>query len=365
MIYRRGDRYWVQVWQDGKRHRESVRQATGENSLRAARDLERKRLGELGEGTFVGPDEKRLRLDDLRDLLRSDYAEKERKSWDRAAQAWRHLEAYFMGNPRALAITCDRLHQYVALRKAEGDAPATIRNELTALRRAFMVAVERQRLRRGSVPMFPTLQVHNARDVFYSDAEIAAVRHYLPAALKNLWTVAAWTGWRRNELFRLQWGDVDFMTGVIRLNVNTTKNRAGREVPFDGVPELVAALGAQRAHTREVERRTGQIVPHVFHRSGKPIKRMDVARQQACRRAGALAPDGRPKVLHDLRRTAARALTRANVPQHVAMAILGLKTPAMFRRYSILETTDLKEGLAKVVAFRAAREQRPAQALGQ
>lgn len=356
MIYKRGDRYWVQVWKDGKRYRESVQQATGKNSLAAARDLERKRLGEIGSATFIGPDEKQVRLSDLRELLRSDYEERERKSWNRAAQAWGHLVGYFSGDPRALAVTCDRLHQYVAYRRAEGDAPATIRNELTALRRAFMVAVERQRLRRGSVPMFPALQVRNARDVFYSDAEVEAVRKELPPALRNLWTVAAWTGWRRNELFRLQWSQVDFTTGVIRLNVGSTKNDDGREVPFDGVPELVAALEAQRVSTREVERRTGQIVPWVFHRNGKPIRRMDVARQQACRSAGVIGPDGRPKVLHDLRRTAARALTRANVPQHVAMRILGLKTPSMFRRYSILETADLKEGLARVVALRAGNQ---------
>ncbi len=109
-------------------------------------------------------------------------------------QAWKHLETYFIGDPRALAITTDRLHQYAAHRRDAGAAPATIRNGLTALRRAFRVALERKRLRPGSVPLFPTLKVRNARDVFYTDAEIAAVRAELPPALRNLWTVAAWTG---------------------------------------------------------------------------------------------------------------------------------------------------------------------------
>ena len=51
----------------------------------------------------------------------------------------------------------------------------------------------------------------------------------------------------------------------------------------------------QRDYTRDVERRVGRIVPHVFHRNGKPTKRLDVARQQACRRAGVLGKDGRPR----------------------------------------------------------------------
>jgi integrase len=201
--------------------------------------------------------------------------------------------------------------------------------------------------------LFPALKVRNARDEFYTDAEIAAVRAELPPALQNLWTIAPWTGWRRNELFRLQWSQVDFAAGVIRLNVGTTKNDEGREVPFDTVPELVAAFEAQRAYTRTVERQNGRLVPHVFHRNGKPIKRMDVARQTACRRTGVLGKDGRPKVLHDLRRSAARALTRAGVARHVAMQILGLKTESMWRRYSIIETEDLRDGLAKVLAFRS------------
>lgn len=356
MIYKRGDIYWVQTRHDGRRYRESVPLATGENTLAAARALEKRRLGELEAGTFIGNDEKRVRLADLKDLLEADYLDKGRKSTARMRQAWCHLEAFFIGNPRALSIATDRLHQYVAHRRAEGDAPATIRNELTALRRAYRVAVERQRLRVGSVPVFPSLKVQNARDVFYSDDEIAAVRAELPPALQNLWTVAAWTGWRRNELLGLRWSQVDWAAGEIRLDTGTTKNLQGRTVPFDGIPELVAALEAQRAYTREIERRTGQIVPHVFHRNGKPIRRMDVARQQACRRAGVLGRDGRPKVLHDLRRSAARALTRAAVPRHVAMAVLGLKTESMWRRYSIIETDDLRDGLGRVLALRTRAE---------
>lgn len=362
MIYHRGGRYWVQYWRDGARFRESVLKVTGENTLKAARDLEKKRLGEIEAGTWIGPEERRLRLSDLRELLDANYIEKERKSADRVARAWKHLEAFFPGNPRAVHITTDRLHQYAASRREEGAAAATIRNELTALRRAFRVAVERQRLRVGSVPLFPSLRVRNARDVFYTDTEVEAVRQELPPELRNLWTVAAWTGWRRNELFRLQWAQVDFGAGVVRLNVGTTKNDEGREVPFDGIPELVAAFHAQRDYTRDVERRSGQIVVHVFHRNGKPIKRMDVARQAACRRAGVLGKDGRPKVLHDLRRSAARSLTRAAVPRHVAMRILGLKTESMWRRYSIIETEDLRDGFAKVLAFRNRSQQDARQA---
>ena len=131
-------------------------------------------------------------------------------------------------------------------------------------------------------------------------------------------------------------------------------------MPFDVVPALVEAFHQQRAYTTTIERATGQIVPHVFHRKGKPIKRLDVARQRACERAGVIGKDGRPKTLHDMRRTAIRRLTRAGVPRHVSMKIVGLKSEAVFRRYSIVETEDLRDGFAKVLAFTANLSERRA-----
>lgn len=349
MIRQRAGQWWIDICHDGQRCRESVEKATGKNTQAAAKALEKLRLGEIATGTLVGPEERRLRLSGLRALIDSDYRDQQRKSADRVSRAWKHLTAYWPRDPKVVTITTAALHGYLDHRREEGAAPATIRNELTALRRAFMVAVERQQLRPSTVPRFPRVAVRNARNVFLTDAEVETVRKELPAALKNVWTVAAWTGWRRNELLNLTWDRVDLDAGIVRLDPYTTKNDRGREVPFDVVPELVQAFREQREYTSQMERATGQIIPHVFHRKGKPIKRMDVARQRACERAGVIGPDGRAKLLHDLRRTAARRLTRAGVPHHVTMRILGIKTPAIFRRYSIIETDDVREQFAKVV----------------
>ena len=124
---------------------------------------------------------------------------------------------------------------------------------------------------------------------------------------------------------------------------------------------LVRAFREQRDYTSQMESATGQIIPHVFHRKGKSIKRMDVARQRACQKAGVVAPDGRAKVLHDLRRTATRRLMRAGVPHRITMRILGIKTPAIFRRYSIIETDDVREQFAKVVRLSDRRQTAEAQ----
>ena len=67
--------------------------------------------------------------------------------------------------------------------------------------------------------------------------------------------------------------------------------------------------------------------PLVFHRDGITIRRW----RPACQAAGVPT-----RFLHDCRRTAARNLIRANVPERVAMLLTGHKSRAIFERYNII-----------------------------
>ena len=146
------------------------------------------------------------------------------------------------------------------------------------------------------------------------------------------------------------------------MDMYETKNDEAREVPFDICRDLVRAFNEQRDYTRRVERDTGKIIPYVFHHfGGKPIKHIDGARRKACRAAGALGKDGKAKVLHSTRRTAARRLDRAGVSRDIAMDIMGLKSESVFRRYNIRQNEDKRRGLEKVqtmLDFEAAKKKR-------
>src|SRR5204862_1435223 len=131
---------------------------------------------------------------------------------------------------------------------------------------------------------------------------------------------------------------------AIRLRPEDTKTRRSRTIPFGNLRSLAGLLAGQRERIRVMEHKAGRIIPEVFPDvSATTFKRHWY---RAVKEAG--LPALRP---HDLRRSAARSLIRAGVSQHVAMAILGHATDAMFRRYNITSAQDLAEGMGRLGAF--------------
>ena len=145
-----------------------------------------------------------------------------------------------------------------------------------------------------------------------------------------------------------------------------------RTIPGSEIARIAKALvvgrgkvgGAERhaaryfSETDRVQRERGVIIPWVFHRNGKPIRSYEGAWHSACRAAagpeqhGKLVVYARPHLLgrlaHDLRRSAARNLVRAGVPERIAMQLMGHRTRAIFDRYNIVDEADLRAGVAKL-----------------
>ena len=70
--------------------------------------------------------------------------------------------------------------------------------------------------------------------------------------------------------------------------------------------------------------------------------------------AAAGAPRPRqPRFLHDCRRTAARNLTRASVPERVAMLLIGHKSRAIFDRDNLIHEQELLDAGDQLVAYLA------------
>jgi integrase len=343
-VFRRGEIWWVAFSHRGREYRESSKSGNRTDALK----LLRRRLGELGIGRFVGPAAERVTIEALLDLVEADYELKQRRSLKRVHHARVPLLEEF-GPDTALEVGLPRLEDYVARRRRDGAALATIQYELAILRRGFTLAVRRQLL--PFRPAFPTLQIDNARQGFFEREGLEKVRAALPEALRNVVTFAYLTGWRvPSEVLPLTWDRVDFTAGVVRLDVRTTKNGAGRTFPFDVLPELADLLRRQRLYTDMFEATGGEKIAHVFHRAGRPIRDFSHAWRKACTAVGLAG-----RIPHDFRRTAARNLLRAGVPESWAMQLTGHKTAAIFRRYAITNEADLREAVTRLAGLEGVR----------
>jgi integrase len=346
-VYLRGRTWWVAYYYKGKDRCETSRSTDKKD----AELLLGKRLGEIGADAagvrrWLGPQAERVLVTALLEDLMLDYRIRGARGLEAARGRMPPLRDSFY-REQVREINTPRLRRYVQERQRAGMAPATIKLELAFLHRAFVLAHREGRI--GQVPMFPAIEVNNVRQGFFEQADFDAVCALLPPVLADLARFAYLSGWRKSEVRDLQWAEVDLAGRVVKLPPERAKNKKGRTLPLVGeLWEIICRRQTEKvvwSHNKE-GLPDGYICAHVFHREGKPIRHFLGAWHTACRKAGV---EG--MLFHDLRRTAVRNLTRAGVPQRVAMEITGHKTATVFSRYDITDEADLRLGQEKMQAY--------------
>ena len=351
-IYKRGSTQWICYYHRGKKYRESVRSA----SQVQARKLLKQRLGEINAGRFIGPSEDRLTLEQLVKDLVNDYQVNNNRSLSTALNHAKHLEGVF-GLSRAIDITPDRVKSYQVQRLAEGASRATVNREVACLGHMLSLAVDAGKLARK--PKFQMIDGERVREGFLEHGEFLVLLSNLPGYIKPIAEFLYLSGWRKGEALKLEWRDVDLQGRVVRLRIENSKNKEARVLPLTG--KLLAVI------QESLSRRRLDCV-HVFHRNGKRIWDFRKAWRSACIAAGLgkmeQQEDGSLKYVgtipHDLRRCAARNLSRAGVSETVAMEITGHKTQSMYRRYRIVDERDLREATERLQAHLEGQPQAPA-----
>jgi len=346
--------WWADFSVNGERYRESTK-AT--NRGEAERYLTR-RLRELD---VYGPQEREygdVELLDLMELIRRDYERNNRRS--NIEYALSHLEDFYGEGFPVVNLGDPQVEAYVQEREGEGAANATINRELSALRRMFNLGERSNLVAPGKAPDVSRhmLNEDNTRRGFVTEAEFQRLREGLPPRLQPLVETAYVTGWRKGELLSRDFEHVDFEHGWLRLEPGETKSGEGRQFPLTAT--LRAVLEEQWERRGQVEQEYGTEVDALFFYyapsdnglpAGRRIKSFRRAWDTA--RTEAELPD---LLFHDLRRSAARNMIRAGVPQSVAQEYTGHETAALFRRYNIVDESSLREQASKLDALRE-REQ--------
>src|SRR4029450_4488793 len=178
---------------------------------------------------------------------------------------------------------------------------------------------------------------------FFEVEQSHSILKHLPIDLRPVVEFAYLTGWRVGEILGLEWRNVDFRAGEVRLDPGATKNGEARTFPFSVYPPLGELLKRQRERTVAVEKTTKRIVSRVFHRGGRALLDFRSAWQKACDAAGV-----RGRLVHDFRRTAVRNLERAGVPRSVAMKLTGHLPESIYPRSAIVSPADLNAGVEKL-----------------
>jgi integrase len=315
--------WWIAYCVDGAEYRQTSRssdQQVAETFLK--QKLAEKTAHKAGLIPFVGP--QRMTVNELLDDLLADYRIRGLKSVTETHYHTRALRRH-LGSVTAGEMTTARIRGYIATRLDEGRSNATINREIAALRRACNLAHEGGQLHKA--PTFPTLAERNTRRGFFKWSDMEQVVQFLPDYLQDLARFAFLSGWRRGDITGLTWAMVDRDQRMITLP--TTKNDDARLLALEGeLWDIIERRYAERG-----------LVPWVFHRYGQRIKTFYKAWKAACDAAGL---PGRH--FHDFRRSTVRTLTRAGVPDKVAMDMTGHRTRSVFDRYNIRVHPDYTMG---------------------
>lgn len=361
-VYRPKDRdiWWSKYRRAGKAFYESSDSKKKGDAI----TLLKLREGDIAHGKPVTPKIGRLTFNEAAEDLLNDYRVNGKRSLTVVERrVTKHLTPYFDGCRMANLTTSD-VRAFVVHRQKQGVvgakgkrkgerigdvSNAEINRELALLKRMFTLALQAGKLLHR--PHIPMLAENNVRTGFFEAAQLQDTLAHLPSEIQPVIKFAAITGWRiDSEVLPLEWRNVDFAAGEVRLDAGTTKNGEGRTFPLTS--DLRSLLEARQAEHDRLKK-CGHIVPQVFFRlvaesrggEKKPrrITSFGKAWKAACRAAGCPG-----RIPHDLRRTAIRNLVRAGVSERVAMRLSGHKTPSVFARYDITSVADLADAATKL-----------------
>ncbi|HEX6822280.1 MAG TPA: tyrosine-type recombinase/integrase [Candidatus Sulfotelmatobacter sp.] len=286
---------------------------------------------------------------------------------------WTHIGPEF-GQMQARRITTAMVTAYQQKRREQGARPASINREVGALKHCLKLATQETPPRLTVVPHMPKLKENNTRTGFveldsymrlYAAAEFSG-EAWLPAFLEVAFTY----GWRHGELLGLRLRNVDLKRGTLRLEPGTTKNGQGRQVAMTQRVRnlLTACCCGKRPEQFVFTRANGQPVRD-FRWTWRllcvqcglgtltccdcGVNSTELGKCKACKSRKRFKYSG--LIIHDFRRSAAKAWREAGTPESVIMKMAGWETDSMFRRYAIVGERDREQAVQQLEAARAAQ----------
>ncbi len=356
--------WWAKYYANGV----AVRESTGTDSETEARRYLKIQEGKAASGHHAAPHLGRILYDEVAADLRTYYETYGKRNLEEVEDRLTHLDKFFSGM-RIATIWTTQITAFVKKRKGEGAANATINRDLGVLRRMLRLAQKNKKL--VQVPPFEMLEENKPREGFFEREPFEAVKRHLSVDRQVIVTIEYVLGWRaKKEVPAMKRTQVDLLTGTLRLEPGTTKNKDGRLAYMP--PDLLEMVRVQEERVQALERELGRPIPWLFPHLDGPHKgeRLQSFRKAwvtACIEATldleglggearerryvemreAIARGEKPGLVkmiqHDFRRTAVRNMVNRGVPEKVAMEVSGHETRSVFDTYHIVSPADLRE----------------------
>jgi integrase len=335
-------RFYIAKWYDteGRPHSASTRTDIKQKAEKTLRTF----MGDADKGVTTRPES--ITYAQVREDLLASYRNKGHKSLQvltdgsETIYPLTALDRFFKHPDKRITvarITHRTVTAFITARQAEGIGNAAINNSLALLRRMLRLAKKNYNL--PFVAAVDLLKPPPPRKGFVSLQDFNRLLGALPPHLRPLVTFLYYSGARKGEACAIKWSQVDLKAALVTLEAEQTKTDEARTIPLPNV--LVEMLRKQR-------KKDGL----VFDSSN-----LRKSWEKACDAVGQgkITPLKGKKyylysglMIHDLRRSGARNLRKAGIPEGVCMKITGHKDRKVFERYNIVDVEDVREAMKRV-----------------
>jgi integrase len=339
-------RFFIAKWYDseGRPHSQSTHTDIKQEAEKTLRTL----MGDADKGVTARPES--ITYAQIREDLLAHYRNKGHKSLGTMADGTEiiypliPLDRFFNHPEKSTSlarITHRTVANFIGHRQAQGIGNAAINNSLSLLRRMLHLAKKHYNL--PFVAPIDLLRPPPPRKGFLSVADFNRLLAALPSNLRPLVTFLYYSGARKGEACAIRRDQIDLKRALVTLDAEQTKTDEARVIPLPDV--LVDALRRRKEHE--------------WPANGLAFDSSNLRKcwEKACDETslGKITPlKGKNYylftglMLHDLRRSGARNLRKAGVPEGVCMAITGHKDRSVFERYNIVDTEDVQDAIRRL-----------------
>jgi integrase len=334
-VYERNGHWYLYVVVNGKRVRKAIKEARtkrqAERAERVLRDeIFENRYGNGGQRFFA----------EFVETTYKPYAKEQKRGYNVELSILKTLIEKF-GKLRLCEITPEAVEKFKRERAAETTsrkttrAKSTVNRDIAVLSAVFNLAKDFGEVKSNPVSSVKFYKNLNSRDRVLSDEEEIILFEHIRDDINfsRQIEILLYTGFRRGELFKLEWRDIDLIGGYIYIRKEITKTGKARDMPMiSNVKEIFESL---RREAGEVDETQKVFVGNLSQPTKLSSKFRDV-----CLELGFL-----DLTVHSLRHTFSTRADEFKVGAFAQKDLLGHAKLSMTARYTHPKKETLKASL--------------------